>query len=339
MEPEPKETKEKKTILVTGGAGYVGSILARRLLQQGYRVICLDKLMYGGQSLVEIWDHPDFLFYKLDITDYPAVDDVFTRHSVDGVVHLAAIVGDPACSRQPDLARKINFDASIHLLEITRRMDVRRFVFSSTCSNYGKMPDAFGFVTEESPLRPVSLYAELKVAFEQILITPAENSGGFAPTALRFATVYGMSPRMRFDLTVNEFTKELALGRELVVFGENYWRPYCHVGYFSNAILRVLQAPPELVACQVFNVGDTSQNYTKKMIVDEIVQRIPGSKIKYVLQGEDPRDYRVNFDKIHSTLGFSITRMVPQGIQDVLTAIQQGIIENPDDPKYYNISH
>ena len=226
-----------KKILVTGGAGYVGSILVRRLLENGYKVVCLDKLLFGGESLLDIWEHPSFEFHKCDITDFKAVDRILTSNSIEAIVHLAAIVGDPACKLNPELARKTNWEASAHLVEKAREIDIPRFIFASTCSNYGKMEDPNRFVTEDSPLAPVSLYAELKVKFENLMIREMPRNGHFCPTSLRFSTVYGMSHRMRFDLTVNEFTKELALGKELVVFGEQFWRPYCHVSDFSNAIL------------------------------------------------------------------------------------------------------
>ena len=141
---------------------------------------------------------------------------------------------------------------------------------------------------------------------------------------------------MRFDLTVNEFTKELALGRELVVFGEQFWRPYCHVSDYARAILTVLNAAEDQVAFAVYNVGDTAQNFTKKMIVDELLGQIPDGKVRFVSKEEDPRDYRVNFEKIKNTLGFNISRTVPEGIRDILTSIRAGIIENPDDQRYYN---
>ncbi len=329
----------KPTVLVTGGAGYVGSLLLRRLLHNNYRVVCVDCLRYGGSSLIEVWDHPDFTFHALDITDFAALDQVLEREKIDAIVHLAAIVGDPACKLEPDLARRTNLEASIHLWESARQAGIHHLVFASTCSNYGRMEDSSGFVDETSPLRPVSLYAELKVAFEQHLLADENRTEGFSPTILRFSTVYGMSPRMRFDLTVNEFTKELALGRELVVFGENFWRPYCHVSDFSQAILAVLQAPLEKVAYNVFNVGDSTQNYTKKMIVDELLKLLPEAPVRYVPQGTDPRDYRVKFDRIRETLGFRITRTVPQGIADILSCIRQGIIQNPDDQRYYNTPH
>jgi len=327
---------DRKAILVTGGAGYVGSILVKRLLQNEYRVVCVDKLRYGGNSLVDVWGDPNFTLHKIDITNFKDVDDVFDRYDFYAVVHLAAIVGDPACKLEPELATRTNRDASIHLLEKTMQSGIKRFVFASTCSNYGRMKDSDGYVDETSPLFPVSLYAELKVEFEGILLNRSTNDS-LCPTVLRFATVYGISPRMRFDLTVNEFSKELALGRELLVFGEQFWRPYCHVRDFSQAILSVLSVPENKVAYNVFNVGDTSQNFTKKMIVDEILKQVPDGQVKYVHKDEDPRDYRVSFNKIESELGFRISRTVPEGIKDIVTSIRLGIIENPDDQKFYNI--
>jgi nucleoside-diphosphate-sugar epimerase len=326
-----------KTILVTGGAGYVGSILLRRLLWNGYQVICVDCLRYGGQSLIDIWGHPNFVFHRVDITNEGSVEDILRSHKIDGIVHLAAIVGDPACKLEPDLARRTNLDAAVNLMENAKKFGVSRFIFASTCSNYGKMKDSDGFVDETAALNPVSLYAELKVSFEKILLTKDDHARDFYPTVLRFSTVYGMSPRMRFDLTINEFTKEFALGRELVVYGENYWRPYCHVSDFSQAILGVLNSKERIVAYNVFNVGDSSQNYTKKMIIDELIKLIPGSQVRYVTAGEDPRDYRVIFDKIKNTLGFSITKKVPDGIRDILACIRQGVIDDPDNQRFYNI--
>jgi nucleoside-diphosphate-sugar epimerase len=328
-----------KNVLVTGGAGYVGSILVRRLLESNYRVVCLDKLMFGGESLLDVWGHPNFDFHKCDINDFDSVDRILEKDPIEAIIHLAAIVGDPACKREPELARRTNWEASVHLLEKARQLKVPRFIFASTCSNYGKMSDPESYVTEDSPLAPVSLYAELKVKFENAMIGEGARDDHFCPTSLRFSTVYGISHRMRFDLTVNEFTKELALGKELVVFGEQFWRPYCHVSDFSNAILTVLKAPREKVAYQVFNIGDTGENYTKQMILDEIIKQIPGSKIRYVHKEEDPRDYRVDFSKARDALGFKITMSVPDGIREIKQVVKMGIIQNPEDQKYYNIPH
>ena len=324
-------------IMITGGAGYVGSVLARYLLNEGYFVICVDRLNFGGESLLGIWGHPKFEFHKCDITDFNSVNSIFDSNELFAVIHLAGIVGDPACKRDPQLSWKVNWNASVNLVKKSMEKKVSRFLFASTCSNYGKMPNPDGYVNEESTLAPVSLYAELKVKVEKLILEEMPRTNDFFPTIMRFSTVYGLSPRMRFDLTVNEFTKELALEKELVVFGEQFWRPYCHVSDFSNAMLAVLRAPQEKIAYGVFNVGDTSENYTKKMLIDEIRKQIPDCRVKYVKKDEDPRDYRVDFSKIRKILGFSITKKVTDGIREVKDVVKLGIIPNPEDQKFYNI--
>ncbi|MDB2359088.1 NAD(P)-dependent oxidoreductase [Candidatus Pelagibacter bacterium] len=328
-----------KNILVTGGAGYVGSGLLRMLLAEGYSVTCLDKLMFGGETLLDILHNKNFTFINCDINDTEKLYKVFSNNNFYGVIHLAAIVGDPACKLSPDLAFKTNWISSKRLIEKSKSSGVSKFIFASTCSNYGKMEDPKEFVDENSRLAPVSLYAELKVKFEKYMLNEMKKSDEFSPTSLRFSTVYGISPRMRFDLTVNEFTKVLTLGKELVVFGEQFWRPYCHVKDFSNAFLSVLNSPKEKVAYDVFNVGNTKENYTKQMIVDEIKKILPEAKIKYVAKDEDPRDYRVNCDKIKRVLNFKTTMTVPDGIREIKSIIQENLIQDPNNQKYYNIPH
>lgn len=326
-------------ILITGGAGYVGSTLIRELLGQGNSVVCVDMLKFGGESLIDVWQHPKFIFRKCDISDFGKFDRILEREQCDAVVHLAAIVGDPACKRQPDLAKKVNWNASRHLIEKCVELKIPRFIFASTCSNYGRMSDPDVYVDEGSELAPVSLYAELKVKFEDLMLNRMKRREDFCPTSLRFSTVYGISPRMRFDLTVNEFTKELALRRELVIFGEQFWRPYCHVSDFSRAISSVLSAKKEKVAYNVFNVGDTGENYTKQMIVNELLKQFPDAKVKYVSKDEDPRDYRVSFEKIKKELNFNISRTVPSGIREIKDVVELEIIRDPDDQRYFNIPH
>lgn len=328
-----------QTVLVTGGAGYVGSGLLRVLLAHEYRVVAVDKLTFGGESLLDVWRHANFTFHKCDICDYPRLDAILDAERPTDVIHLAAIVGDPACKREPELARRVNWEASRRLIDQCAARGVRRFALASTCSNYGKMPDPGAYVDERSTLAPVSLYAELKVRLERYLLEEMARPIDFSPVALRFATVYGLSPRMRFDLTVNEFAKEIALGRRLVVFGERCWRPYCHVGDFARAFVAVLRAADEKVGWRVYNVGDTAENYTKQMIVDELRRLDSAAQIAYVEQVDDPRDYRVNCDLIRRELGFTITRTVPQGIREVFDVVRLGVFADPDAGRYYNIPY
>ncbi len=328
-----------KNILVTGGAGYVGSGLLRELLFKGYSVTCVDNLMFGGESLIDIWDNKNFTFINCDINESEKLDLIFSKNNFDAVIHLAAIVGDPACKLYPDLANKTNWISSKWLIDKSKKAGVSKFIFASTCSNYGKMDDPKAYVDENSKLAPVSLYAELKVKFEKYMLSEINKDIGFSPTSLRFSTVYGLSPRMRFDLTVNEFTKDLALEKELVIFGEQFWRPYCHVKDFSNAFITVLNSPKEKVAYNVYNVGDTRENYTKQMLINEIRKVLPNCRIKYVKKNDDPRDYRVNCDKIKKELGFKITKTVPDGILEIKRLIQENVIKDPENQKYYNIPH
>ena len=323
-----------KKVLVTGGAGYIGSVLVRLLLDEGFKVRVFDNLSFGGEPIVDLLNHDDFEFIKGDVRNKADLEKAVK--GVDHVAHLAAIVGDPACKKEPEKAREINLEGSKNLYDAANESGVKRFVFASTCSNYGKMEDNGTYVNENSKLAPVSLYAETKVETEKYLLDqPQENP--CKPIVLRFSTVYGLSPRPRFDLTVNEFTKDLAMGKELVVFGEQFWRPYCHVVDLSRSVISVINAPEKDVAFDVFNVGDTDENYQKQMIVDEILKEIPDAKIKYVQKDEDPRDYRVSFDKIKDRLDFKISKRVPDGVKQVKKAVNDGFIKNPDDGRFRNI--
>lgn len=309
-------------ILVTGGAGYVGSTLVPMLLAAGHEVRVLDILMHGGDSLLGVWSEPRFRLMHEDIRDGAAVNEAVT--GVDAVVHLAAIVGDPACAREPDLARKINLEASLGLIAAAEQAGVSRFLFASTCSNYGRMAIPDGFVDETSPLSPVSLYAETKVAVEQALLSRLGRHMSVTP--LRFATVFGVSPRMRFDLTVNEFTLALLRDRHLVVFGEQFWRPYVHVRDVARAVGLVLASPAGAVNGQVFNVGSTSQNFQKQQLVELIRPYAPDAVVEYVRKEEDPRDYRVSFGKISRALGFQIGLPVAEGVAELARLISAGIV-------------
>jgi nucleoside-diphosphate-sugar epimerase len=320
-------------ILVTGGAGYVGSTLVPLLLADGHRVRVLDSLLHGGESLLCVWSHPGFEFVHGDICERTKLQAALA--GIEAVVHLAAIVGDPACSSQPDVARAVNLQASLVLIEESQQTGVARFLFASTCSNYGKMSDAAKYVDEESELRPVSLYAETKVAIEKALLQGGHNEK-WCPTPLRFATIFGVSPRMRFDLTVNEFTMEMLTNKYLKVFGEQFWRPYVHVRDAARAIQLVLSSPASKVAGNVFNVGATDQNFQKQLLVDMIRPYAPDAVVEFVHKAEDPRDYRVSFERITEQLGFNITSSVAEGIEEVVNLVRNKIIVNFLDGRYRN---
>jgi len=319
--------------VVTGGAGYVGSVLVGELLASGRAVRVVDALVHGGvRSLVSVWGSPKFEFLRIDVRDRASC-----RSALEGcseIIHLAAIVGDPACSRDPELARETNLDATEALVGDAKRAGAGRFVFLSTCSNYGKMEDSEQFASEECELRPLSVYAETKVAAEQAVLAASGN--GLSTTCLRLATVYGPSPRMRFDLTVNEFSRDAFLAGELIVYGEQFWRPYIHVRDAARGIRHVLDAPVDSVASEVFNVGSTRENYRKLDIVELLRGRIPTAKIRFVHRDEDPRDYRVTFRKLQETLGFEPRRTVSEGIDEVIGLLESRLLDDPYASIYSN---
>ena len=324
----PEGTDPPQT-LVTGGAGYVGSVLVRRLVDAGRTVRVLDSFLHGATPGTIPADGVELVHG--DVRDPEARAAALA--GVENVVHLAAIVGDPACTREPEEARTVNLEATRALVREAAEAGVERFVFASTCSNYGRL-DGDHVATEDWELKPVSLYAETKVAAELDVLAHSEN--GFATTCLRFATVYGASPRMRFDLTVNEFTRDVVLGRPLVVYGEQFWRPYVHVADAANAVGLTLDAPVEQMRGEVFNVGDTDENYRKLDLVEILQTRVPEADVSFVHRDEDPRDYRVNFDKIAERLGFAVERRVPDGIDEVAGLLADGAFADPYSPVYRN---
>jgi nucleoside-diphosphate-sugar epimerase len=324
---------DEQTVLVTGGAGYVGAPLVEELLSAGRRVRVLDVLLHGQDDIAARLRDLGAEVIVGDIRDAAARERAIT--GADAVVHLAAIVGDPACARDPEVSREVNVEGSRALVQDARRLGVRHLVFASTCSNYGRMADPTVPITEDGELAPVSLYAEQKVGIEQALLGGAGN--GLAATCLRFATVYGLAPRMRFDLTVNEFTLWLWADRQLEVFGEQFWRPYVHVRDAGRAVRAVLDAPRERVAGQVFNAGRSGENYRKLDLVQEIRSQLPDrGDVTYVRRDEDPRDYEVSFDKIREVLGFETEMVVSDGIAEVISALDAGELPDAFDARYRN---
>lgn len=322
-----------RTTLVTGGSGYIGALLVRELLETGHEVRVLDSLLHGQEDIATEQEQSGVMVLRGDIRDGNARAKALA--GADAVVHLAAIVGDPACARDPLLSDEVNVKATEALVADASRAGVQRLVFASTCSNYGRMADPTVPITEEGELAPVSLYAEQKVGIEKLILDAPAN--GMQPTCLRFATVYGVGRRMRFDLTVNEFTRELWSDHELEVFGEQFWRPYIHVRDAARAVRTVLEAPAETIAGKVFNAGRSGENYRKLDLVTEIQKQTDRGKVSYVHRDEDPRDYKVSFDKIRSELGFQTLMTVPDGIGEILRALDDGAFGDPFDNRYRNI--
>jgi len=321
-------------VLVAGGAGYVGSVLTRRLLAGGHRVRVLDRLIFDhGTALSGVFEEDGFSYVSGDIRSPGDLDR--SLEGITDVVLLAGLVGDPICRKYSELANEVNDAGCRGVVDAIQGRGIDRFVFTSTCSNYG-LRDSSDPATEESELAPVSLYAEHKVKVERHVLERLPDLD-FTPTLLRIATAYGLSQRMRFDLTISEFTFTLASGRELIVYDADTWRPYCHVGDISKAIMTVLDAPAETVRGEVFNVGHSDENYTKRMVVDAVLDALGGDgTVRYDEGGSDPRNYRVSFEKIRSVLGFEPDHRVPETVATLIGAVRSGVYSDVDSrPGFY----
>ena len=317
--------------LVTGGSGYVGATVVEELQRRGRQVRALDVLLHGQEDVAARLEASSVDVVRGDVRDDASREAAL--QGVDEVVHLAAIVGDPACARDPELAYAVNVEATRTLVADAAKAGVQRLIFASTCSNYGRMADPTVPITEDGELAPVSLYAEQKVEVEKGLL----NGPPLPATVLRLATVYGVARRMRFDLTVNEFTRDLWADWVLEVFGEQFWRPYVHVRDAALAIGTVLDAPDAQVVGEVFNVGHSDENYRKLDLVEIIHGQIDTGEVRYVARDEDPRDYKVSFEKIRSALGFQPAMTVPTGIAELIDALGEGRFADPWDRGYRNI--
>jgi nucleoside-diphosphate-sugar epimerase len=325
-------------VLITGGAGYIGSFLASELLRANYRVTVLDSLLFGGESLVPFLHHPNFHFVKTDVTEPRSVKDSIKDgwQKPDAIVHLAAIVGFPACQAVgKQVAWRYNVEATKSVFGQAVDLGVERFVFSSTYSNYGLSPDGKP-VTEESPLNPQSIYAETKIASEEFLLVQREAA--CAPVIFRFATLYGISPRTRFDLIVNQFVLEAFTKRELIIYQRGYSRSFVHIRDVVRGIMMGLEAERSKICGEVFNLGTDNGNYSKDDIVRFVLKRMPETVVEYkdLTFGGDMRDITVSFAKIKNVLGFDTTLDVDDGIRELLYALKAGIIRNPNDERYRN---
>ena len=326
----------ERHVLITGGAGYIGSLMTGELLREGYRVTVLDSLLFGGESLLGYLAHPNFRFVKADVTEARAVRDSLPRdwQRPQAVVHLAAIVGFPACQAVgKQAAWRYNVEASQQVYEQAAGWGAERFVFTSTYSNYG-LSENDQPVSEESTLNPQSLYAETKVAAEEYLV----KQTGCAPVIFRLATLYGVSPRTRFDLIVNQFVLEAFTRRELIIYQRGYSRSFVHVRDTVRGLMLGLTAPEGNVRAQIFNLGSESGNYTKDEIVGLVIKRLPETVVQYkdLTFGGDMRDITVSFEKIRRVLGFAAELSVDDGVRELVYALRTGLIRDPQDERYRN---
>jgi nucleoside-diphosphate-sugar epimerase len=325
-----KAKNKEKRILVTGGAGYIGCVLVQRLLKAGYKVIILDKLIHGVEPLRNFLKNPPPNL-SIIIGDLQNKDDVQRAlENIHAVIHLAAIVGDPACAADSELAVNVNFNATVRLADMCKKRKIKRFVFASTCSVYGT--GRKDILTEDSEVNPISLYAETRLYGERGILALADKN--FAPVLLRLGTIFGMSPRMRFDIIVNYLTQKAIRKEKISIFGGEQWRPLLHVSDAAHAFQIAMESPLEKINKQIFNIGLT--NLQVREIGNIIKKNIPDAKVQVLNKFEDQRSYNVSFEKIQKTLNFKAKTTIDIGIKEIVKALQNGIIKDPTDMKYYN---
>jgi nucleoside-diphosphate-sugar epimerase len=302
-------------VLVTGGAGYTGSLLVPLLLEAGHEVSVVDSLLFNQISLLPYFANDKFSFTKGDIRDKdaikPLVDDA------DMIIHLVAIVGEPACRANPGLAREVNADASKTLNDLRGK---KPLIYASTGSNYGKVE---GICTEETPANPLSLYAETKLEAERVF----QKSGN--AILYRFATGFGLSPRLRLDLLVNDFCYQAVNGGNLIIYQKNVRRTFIHVRDMARALLYAVENF-DAMKDNIYNVGHESLNHTKKDLIEKIQEYYPKLYVHYAEIGHDPdqRDYEVSYEKMRGA-GFETVVTLSAGIKEMLKAFPSIKLHNP----------
>lgn len=295
-------------VLVTGGAGYVGTTLVPQLLEKGYDVTVFDNLMFGGDYILPFFRYPKFNFIEGDIRDEEAVWNVCKK--ADVIIHLAAIVGYPACRKEPELAKSVNVDGTRNIIKATSRNQL--LIYASTGSNYGAVED---ICTEETPLNPLSLYGQTKTLAEKMLMEDRTTIG------YRFATAFGVSPRMRLDLLINDFTYKAITQGYMVVYESHFMRTFIHVHDMGRAFLFGIENRDKMKN-NIYNVGSEKMNYSKKDVC-EMIRARSEFYVHYADIGEDQdkRNYVVSYKKIND-LGYNTTVTVEEGIDELVRALK-----------------
>lgn len=321
-------------VLITGGAGYIGSTLSRLLLSQGHSVRVVDRFYFGDNVFLGLRrDERERLeLVRVD------VQRVHLSHfeGVDAVVDLAGISNDPACDLDPQLTRRVNLDGGLNTARTAREAGVKRLVFASSCSVYGQGGNEE--VNETSPHRPVSLYARCKSELETHLMDLHER-GGMEIVRLRFATVFGYSPKMRFDLAVNVMTRNAYITQRInIEGGGKQWRPLVHVGDVARTVSTMLTAPAGKVDGEVFNVGSADNNLRIQTLAYRIRDRVPGTEVVMLHDDPDHRSYRVNFDKLREAFPDLEFANIEAGVDEIVDVLRRGVVD-PDDRRWYTVRH
>lgn len=327
IDSRPKRTSIRN-VLVIGGAGYLGSVLVGKLLKRGYSVTVMDALVYGNEGIRRYIGRPHFQVIQGDLRDIEAV--VRALQYADAVVHLGGLVGDPACAMDEQLTNEVNLASTRLIAEVARGFGVQRFVFASSCSVYGASDE---ILDERSALDPVSVYAKSKKDSEKMLLDLEDIN--FAPTILRFGTLYGLSPRPRFDLVVNLLTAKAITEKQVTIFGGEQWRPFVHVEDAADSIVKALQADLLAIKGEVFNVGADDENYRIGDIGKMVCEIVPGTELVTAENGHEA-NYHVSFSKIRRYLDFTPQRRVSDGIAEIRQAIELGLISEYQSSAYSN---
>jgi len=320
-----------RQVLVTGGAGYVGTVLVPKLLDKGYRVKVLDLYIYGEHVLDVVREHPNLEQIKGDIRDRALLEKVLP--GTDALIHLACISNDPSFELDPQLGKSINYDAFFGLVEVSKHCRVKRFIYASTSSVYGIKKEES--VTEDLTLEPLTDYSRFKALCEEVLLR--EQSPDFTTVVIRGATVCGYSPRLRLDLAVNLLTNLAVNTGRITVFGGEQKRPNIHIEDITDLYVRLLELPDELIAGRIFNAG--YENYQVSEIA-EMVRKVAGKEEVEIITTptDDLRSYHISSEKIKGELGFEPKHSVEEAVKDLCDAFKAGKISNPmDDIRYYNI--
>jgi len=327
-----KDFETSKEIVVTGGAGYLGSILVPMLLNGGYKVHMLEKFYFNRDSIKSIEDHPNLKITEIDIFHHENIPDLFK--GADALIHLASISNDPSGDLDPNLTIQTNFLSTVSLARRAKLEGIKRIIFISSCSVYGASGDKF--LDEQSSVGPVTLYALSKLQCENELLPLADSN--LTVTILRFATLFGYSPRMRFDLAVNVMAKRALQGKNILLNGDGLqYRPFLHVKDAAQSIITVLKEDPSIVNKQVFNVGNSDLNFKIKDLVPLIQSYFPGSSIEQVANNKDERSYRVSFKKFERICGFRPSIGIDHGVKEIESMYKSGTLTDMDSLNYYNL--